>query len=266
MVTKIDFDNNDQVLNYVVNNGELPRYIYKYTSLESLHLILESSKLKFSKPSEFNDPFDCHITIDTDNTESEIDNYIKFLEKNNDLTEEKIKILKKKFHNPKELFEITNKSVNGAIEKHGVTCFSKKEDNLIMWAHYADKHKGVCLKFDILGDTDFFMTPFPVIYKKEYSRYNYIRNKDGLGKFLLETKSIDWEYEQEIRVMKLGAGLYDFKNNSLVEIIFGSRTLKEEREQIVKMTKENLFKITKFKHCMISDKEFAIEICDYLQK
>ena len=35
---------------------------------------------------------------------------------------------------------------NGII---GLLCFSKNWDNPVQWAHYADKHKGLCLGFDV---------------------------------------------------------------------------------------------------------------------
>lgn len=31
----INYDNDDEVIDTIVNSGELPRYIYKYTSLET---------------------------------------------------------------------------------------------------------------------------------------------------------------------------------------------------------------------------------------
>ena len=260
MNTKLDFENNEQILTDIVEKGELPRYFYKYTSLDSLKLILKNSTLKFSKPSEFNDPFDCNITIDTVNTIEEIESYIDSLQQNHKLTINEINSLRQIFNNPKELYAITNKSVKDAKECFGVTCFSKIEKNLIMWAHYADNHKGVCLKFDILADTDFFMTPFPITYKVDYPKYNYINNRDGLGKFLLETKSKDWDYEEEIRVMKRGSGLYEFKKDSLIEITFGVRTIEREKDEIIKIAQDNDFKYNSFKICNISESKFELGI------
>ena len=31
-------------------------------------------------------------------------------------------------------------------------CFSFKWSNPVLWAHYADKHKGICLGFDVPDD------------------------------------------------------------------------------------------------------------------
>jgi hypothetical protein len=129
-----------------------------------------------------------------------------------------------------------------------------------MWAHYCDKHKGVCMKFDILADPDFFMIPFLVEYKKDYPIYNYFRYREGMAKFLLESKSIDWEYEQEIRVMKQGPDHYKFKKESLVEIIFGVRTTENDRNTIVAALAENSYINIKFSLCSISDSKFELEL------
>lgn len=179
------------------------------------------------------------------------------------MTANDIITLRHKFHNPKELFALTNKSAKDSKASLGVTCFSKLENNLLMWTHYSDSHQGVCLKFDILADTDFFMTPIHVLYEREYPKFNYIRNREGLGKFLLEIKSIDWEYEKEIRIMKQGANLYEFKKDSLIEIIFGVRTTIDDRKKIIQKVNSNSFNKVNFKKCNISNTKFELEISNH---
>ena len=47
----------------------------------------------------------------------------------------------------------------------GVLCFSKTWKTPVLWAHYADKHKGICLGFEvnnsILGKVDYVHTRPP---------------------------------------------------------------------------------------------------------
>ena len=33
--------------------------------------------------------------------------------------------------------------------KHGILCFSENWENPVQWAHYANRHKGICLGFDV---------------------------------------------------------------------------------------------------------------------
>lgn len=84
----------------------------------------------------------------------------------------------------------------------GVICFSETWRSNLMWAHYADKHKGLCLGFDIqqthqLTKIDYFRQ------RKELPK-NYKKDLKSVAPELLETclkvKSIDWEYEQEHRL------------------------------------------------------------------
>ena len=112
----------------------------------------------------------------------------------------------------------------------GMLCFSRNWHNPVLWSHYADKHRGVCLGFDIADDT-----LGNVIYTStrfRLNRYDLERNEISLQKVLqlLSAKFTDWAYEDEIRVMRnlhepdADIGLYfaDFSNSLVLrEIIAG---------------------------------------------
>lgn len=38
-------------------------------------------------------------------------------------------------------------------EQRGLLCFSTKWKNPVMWSHYADKHRGLCLGFDVADES-----------------------------------------------------------------------------------------------------------------
>lgn len=67
---------------------------------------------------------------------------------------ENLKLLKE--YASRVLYNHLNRSVVNSLEllrvenisKKGVCCFSEKWDDLLMWAYYADGHKGFCLEFD----------------------------------------------------------------------------------------------------------------------
>lgn len=87
------------------------------------------------------------------------------------------------------------------IAKHkGLLCFSRNWQNPVQWSHYADKHKGLCLGFDIPNE---YLEA--VIYSR--SRLSVTReeltnlhplNIKTVTKFLV-TKYSHWSYEQEER-------------------------------------------------------------------
>jgi hypothetical protein len=115
----------------------------------------------------------------------------------------------------------------------GVICFCRDWQNPLMWGHYGDKHKGICLGFDI-DDTN--------IKEIEYCPDRLSPELDmnkrfcGLTEELVEklmfTKFKGWGYENEVRVSvsleeRDSSGLYftDFKGNmELKEIFLGLRS------------------------------------------
>jgi len=80
--------------------------------------------------------------------------------------------------------------------RYGVLCFSENKSDVLQWAHYADRHKGICLGFDVsasqgkFGRVKYKTTRFPFPEKPDV---------DFLWK-LLSTKSKVWAYEREWRV------------------------------------------------------------------
>jgi len=113
---------------------------YKYHSVNRyLFDLLVNQEFWFSKPKDFNDPFDT--------SQSNFQEYKEWLVKS-----------------MKEDYE----------EKIGVCCFSLDPKSILMWSHYSDNHKGVCLKFDRLKDMECFRGSYPVDYLlKSISYYKY---------------------------------------------------------------------------------------------
>ena len=88
----------------------------------------------------------------------------------------------------------------------GVLCFSEDWRNPVMWAHYADRYKGVCMGFDVAvsGAKDDAVLG-KITYVKE--RLPWPDKLDlHFTNDLLLTKFDHWSYEQEWR------GFVDFEN------------------------------------------------------
>ena len=76
----------------------------------------------------------------------------------------------------------------------GLLCFSKSWRNPVLWSHYADEHKGICLGFDV---------PESCLYEVKYvperlQLEQLVPDEVQLQK-LLRTKFKDWGYEAEYR-------------------------------------------------------------------
>jgi Protein of unknown function (DUF2971) len=85
-------------------------------------------------------------------------------------------------------------------DKIGMLCFSKSWTSPVLWSHYADGHKGVCLGFDLKRDL-----VEEVKYADERLTANLSDVKDpppipeDLQDLLLVTKYRRWQYENEMR-------------------------------------------------------------------
>jgi hypothetical protein len=78
-------------------------------------------------------------------------------------------------------------------EKFGLLCFSEDWDDPLLWSHYADKHRGICLGFE----TDDRILK-KVKYVKERLPLKLPITKETAD-HLLWTKYWDWKYEREWR-------------------------------------------------------------------
>ena len=119
------------------------------------------------------------------------------------------------------------KAVEELSRRFGVICFSRSWNNPLLWAHYSDKHKGICLGFDM---QDNFLKE--VTYTRERlppPQYEEDIN-EAVAQQWLFTKFEDWRYEDEVRVFanlnesEGGLYFYDFDENiQLREVIVGVR-------------------------------------------
>jgi hypothetical protein len=254
----------DKLLNFVVQmvkQGKLPQLVFRYRSINKwFDDILSKNELWFSKGTEFNDPFDCNIEVDTNNSAVEIRQYITSkmpLGTSKDVLDLLDKTV---VADPDKFHQIVNKSVRKVLDKRGIACFSKTNNDILLWSHYADYHRGCVLTFDVLQDPGFFLFPFNVIYQADYPDYNHLKDSSDPVTPLIRTKALEWKYEEEIRVVKDSPGPYKFSKNSLVEIIFGWRTPDSEIDRIQKLAKCNNYDHIVFKKAQLKKKQFGLDI------
>jgi hypothetical protein len=84
--------------------------------------------------------------------------------------------------------------------KRGLLCFSRDWHNPVQWSHYAAKHSGLCLGFDIpdelLGEVSYSRKR--LVVEAESLRNARELNKETATRFLF-TKYSHWRYENEVR-------------------------------------------------------------------
>ncbi len=91
-----------------------------------------------------------------------------------------------------------------------VFCSSKEYDNPLLWAHYANSHKGFCVGYEKNSIAEVSDKLFDIDYKNEM--YSINEYDERTFDKLLSTKSVDWVIEKECRA------IYELKNNDVLHL------------------------------------------------
>jgi hypothetical protein len=156
------------------------------------------------------DPYDCALTPNIKSLPDEETEAVRaaYLSQER-LTEQQRREFKTK--TTQELREMLLRAAHGAIKQstdaflknRGVTCFSEKNDDLLMWSHYGGRYPGICLEFDTQVEP--FDKVKPVRYLSALPQLDVasiLLKKDfDLVLELYCTKSASWCYEREWRAL-----------------------------------------------------------------
>ena len=209
-----------------------PKTIFKYEGFTVQSLLnLKKNSVYFGSPQNFNDPYDCAIKASVaEPTPDELQRVLEYYCSDPD----KPTHLKTNFK-AMPLHELKAQMLNGAtkalddardnfLRTNGVTCFSERNDNLLMWSHYGGQYKGFCLEF--CTDHEPFNKLRQVQYVRDMPtiRIDTIIVDKNFNLFLdlFCKKSEAWIYEQEWRGFHEKAGtLFSYKPEALKAVYFG---------------------------------------------
>lgn len=208
------------------NGGKL----YKYRTFDKKGYSLENLKegtLHCSKPSAFNDPFDCKIGITLEGLyEAKYGEKIKSME---------------------AMLEKFGFVVQG---EGGLGCLCTDYKNRMMWSHYADSHTGFCIEYDFSEHTgaNLFDLPLPVIYAKDRPIFPWDvvidNNEDNMQRAQLQIvlsmlmKDNVWEYENEWRIFVSSQKSSEYKMPKVSCIYLGVAISEENRTKILGIASE----------------------------
>ncbi len=174
------------------------------------------------------------------------------------LAERRLKL--SRFGELNDLFELLGASVGDKLARRvfasilrrhwndtlGLICFSESWQSPLMWAHYAERHYGVCLAFDVRDDLAKQVRYEP---SRLVNLLDGTKASAGLDEAKLEavllTKFREWSYEREWRVMARleeqepnGYYYVDFATEmSLRGVIAGARCV-ERPEQLARLVRK----------------------------
>ena len=269
----------------------------KFCSSDSLNRILSCSTLNWSSPAEFNDPFDCQVRpiippysneielLGIEEATNVIEGKVAIYSPNSSLIAAKsqsarIQHLERSL-DVYEFYDVVNKSLRllcgpsaAGLEMRlvdsispeflnlKILCLTKAFDNLLMWSHYADQHRGALLIFKPLqigGDFNEakevqYRDSMPVILSgremaKMVTGQITIGDDDIIERYIREMtliKGIDWSYELEWRIFRgVNAELQDskvfrpFAPSELHAVVMGCRMDENTEETLIKSFRPN---------------------------
>jgi Protein of unknown function (DUF2971) len=269
----------------VYSHTDVPYMIvYKYLSPDRSN-VLTNGRIRFTQPAVLNDPFETlPASTEYRNTLKNVMPELSQLQKESlnasGYSEEDVRnnVLSNVLDNVPELFS----------RYFGILSLSRCRDNILMWSHYADSHQGFVIGFD--SENKFF-TPSEgkaidglrdVKYSRKGSRPIFPPNGlDSLNpdemrewnEHIFFTKSEDWAYEQEMRILALlltadhkipgkdgwDICLYSFDSQAVKEIIVGSRASIQTRKTLTRIWLTQYQEAEMF-NSTISPTDFSVEI------
>lgn len=208
-------------------------YFYKYEPDNTYKLkALRKKKIWLSSSDNFNDPFDCNIIhynremgfIGPEIKKKVLQEiYSEFDTSRSKFINDKLLEEIKEFYNSSFLRDDEiNIAINERYKQLGVCSFSSSSfSNQLMWAHYANNHKGYCIEFKkkisiIINPSDVHVRSIYLVSYisslPEQDIFSFLINPDQIAERMALIKHIDWSYEKEFRLL-------DFENaNKLINI------------------------------------------------
>lgn len=258
-------------------------FFYKYVTAEVAVKILTELQIKWSSPLIFNDPFDFQIKPSygfesrdiikplTDELTAIIFsgkkcgrheiNYLRSIKGN--VPEENFKKvlesqLKVSFENIFKALGEYKDTWDDQIKRIRLFCIAEEADNLLMWSHYSDSHKGAVIKFRCMPQNSLsfakkvsYTNEIPFIANAKEFIDHFVHTKiidieDTYFKFAC-TKSDHWSYEKEWRCVNLqtdeNGELFEFGQiipEEIESVYLGLKMPRAVKKEIIKIIKRKL--------------------------
>lgn len=227
-------------------NKSIPGLLYRYRSFDSNGYsisALKNDEIWGSTANTFNDPLDTQMFFSPEKVKEE---YLKSWKQSNAIREnsnenyqlvgvEDIDSFLTKAANKSDNDEWMLNTIKKCFDElylnlktqTFIACFSEHFDSTLMWAHYADSHKGFVLEYSAM---DLYPNLCPVRYSSDKINANpivkyflsmklsernhlHITLEDVLLPVkILTNKTVEWEYENEWRLFMQYPPVLDFNN------------------------------------------------------
>ena len=217
-----------------------PKYLYRYRGCNKNSFSeLANGNVWFSTLDMYNDPFE--VLID----------HFHFI---GNFEKHKHKHMKEKEEELNAFFEASIQTIAAQVKSVGVLCFSSKNNNHLMWSHYADSHNGFCIEYKRNTKENMWQATRPVNYVDDITELfngivSYIskckvegcvpiKNPKEKSEEIIYTKNSQWSYENEWRLIdgNTGSRLTRLPVD-ISRIIFGFRMSTGDKQTVYNLTR-----------------------------
>ena len=250
-----------------------PSFFKYYTAESAIKTLLETTQ-KWSSPKLFNDPFDNQFNFQFEEpTESvarqQTDELLNIIASREPIRDgqfgtktDEVRMLQRIFlknqpnistqdreYVSQGVMEgMHNQIIHEILSDTSIFCVSETNDNILMWSHYTDNHTGAVIEFHAqLEDSAFLVaqrvryeSTIPVITLEMVNE----RRADELFDMVTLTKSTDWEYEKEWRVVTTmhdksrDYEILRFPPEEVAAVYLGCRITDECKREIIEIVKD----------------------------
>ncbi|HDY7526506.1 TPA: DUF2971 domain-containing protein [Vibrio vulnificus] len=277
-------------------------YKYRSTSKYSLEGLI-NNELFFATHEQFNDPFEFgNPAADLVQYNKNARVKLRELFDQNQLSRKDFLYLNSLVAKPSEETlierEKTLSRIREDIKKIGVVCLSEVENNILMWSHYGEEHRGFCIEFydlenhisspcDVIDVNyidqfedfndpelliDFYMIMFcdnkhlpqrewEAKYKElggQVSKYE----ESLLAKATIGNKYTDWAYEKEVRLVSKINGPIKYDPRAIKSITFGLRMSESDKRTIMNICDCDNKRHINFKQAIRQESSYGLKILD----
>jgi len=244
--------------------------LYRYYRPERVD-VLENRTIVLSRPKVFNDPFEFSPTFEfVADPEAAAE---ALAQRDGVPVDDKLR------ETARELMarpSVRALNLERLTDEFVVYTLSETKDSVVMWAHYADCHRGFQIGFYGAPKRMFYRSDgsqrlFQVSYQADRPTAQTLIQLSKRDLFF--TKSIEWEYEREWRLVDSlyhadGPALDEDGNcwpfalpaEAMFSVTFGCRTSNATKARIMKALDQSGFQHVKIYQARVHDRHFRIEI------
>lgn len=221
--------------------------LFKYRSLagdediDHVADIFVNERLYCAPPSSFNDPFDCRYRLSFHaRREQKVKRAMEVIRRQQPSTSRTHvrRQATQRWRDVEKAFKSGENKID--LDEWGLCTLSEVNDDILMWSHYADSHRGICIGFTCrdVSHVDLFAA-FPVEYLdgNDIPEINlYTTPREQIPRLAFLQKARHWSYEKERRILQnvpTSGRYFKLAPNAISHVLLGAK-ISEHRLELVR--------------------------------